>query len=340
MHPGNAPPHEPMPYRPHPGPVIYGEPPPPPHMYYHPPPPGSQYDGSGAAGTMYASRSTRNRPNKESKLHKEGFPSMVPRAQPRTRFQKHEDETLKELKEHPDNLSWKQIAEFFPGRNPGTLQVRFCTKLKKKEKIDWDPEKVYIYYSCWVNRRYADLNNRIRSSKMKRRGQTRANGSLLPRAWAMTSHPRSVGQDSWTTIKRWRMKTWTKKLSRMMIPSIPRKAPQIRRAFGMRISRLKSRGACNRLVSRTMDGHPCDAQHTTRDPTLGTIRPSSFSSCTKMLSQLLTTDYPDIFSSANPLHNTTYNTKQFRYLLSSLIGRPICTTISVLRSPFDALWAA
>ena len=47
-----------------------------------------------------------------------------------------------ELKEHPDNLSWKQIAEFFPGRNPGTLQVRFCTKLKKKEKVDWDDDKV------------------------------------------------------------------------------------------------------------------------------------------------------------------------------------------------------
>jgi hypothetical protein len=29
-------------------------------------------------------------------------------------------------------LAWKQIAEFFPGRSSGTLQVRYCTKLKRQ----------------------------------------------------------------------------------------------------------------------------------------------------------------------------------------------------------------
>lgn len=44
---------------------------------------------------------------------------------------------LKEKK----NLTWKQIADFFPGRSSGTLQVRYCTKLKAKT-TNWTDEMV------------------------------------------------------------------------------------------------------------------------------------------------------------------------------------------------------
>ncbi|PWY80013.1 Myb-like transcription factor [Aspergillus eucalypticola CBS 122712] len=44
------------------------------------------------------------------------------------------------LKENK-NLTWKQIADFFPGRTSGTLQVRYCTKLKAKD-VAWSDEMV------------------------------------------------------------------------------------------------------------------------------------------------------------------------------------------------------
>lgn len=56
-------------------------------------------------------------------------------AGPKLRFIPEEDALLIELKETKD-LTWKQIADFFPGRSSGTLQVRYCTKLKSKE-ISW-----------------------------------------------------------------------------------------------------------------------------------------------------------------------------------------------------------
>jgi hypothetical protein len=37
---------------------------------------------------------------------------------------------LVELKEER-RLSWAEIADHFPGRKKGTLQVRYCTKLKQ-----------------------------------------------------------------------------------------------------------------------------------------------------------------------------------------------------------------
>lgn len=49
---------------------------------------------------------------------------------------------LVELKENK-NLTWKQIADFFPGRTSGTLQVRYCTKLKAKD-VTWTDEMVSI----------------------------------------------------------------------------------------------------------------------------------------------------------------------------------------------------
>jgi hypothetical protein len=47
-------------------------------------------------------------------------------------FSLSEDERLVELKKR-ENLSWTQIAEHFPGRTKGSLQVRYSTRLKDQE---------------------------------------------------------------------------------------------------------------------------------------------------------------------------------------------------------------
>ncbi|PTB38386.1 hypothetical protein M441DRAFT_120637, partial [Trichoderma asperellum CBS 433.97] len=74
-----------------------------------------------------------------SLVGKEGMPSPARRPQrPRIRFTPEEDQLLIELKEQK-HLTWKQIADFFPGRNSGTLQVRYCTKLRA-EAMPWTRE--------------------------------------------------------------------------------------------------------------------------------------------------------------------------------------------------------
>ncbi|KAL6890967.1 hypothetical protein GGI43DRAFT_211022 [Trichoderma evansii] len=74
-----------------------------------------------------------------SLVGQEGMPSPARRPQrPRIRFTPEEDQLLIELKEQK-NLTWKQIADFFPGRNSGTLQVRYCTKLRA-ETMPWTRE--------------------------------------------------------------------------------------------------------------------------------------------------------------------------------------------------------
>ena len=61
-----------------------------------------------------------------------GMPSPAARPKgPKLKFTAEDDALLVELKE-TKNLTWKQIADFFPGRSSGTLQVRYCTKLKAK----------------------------------------------------------------------------------------------------------------------------------------------------------------------------------------------------------------
>ncbi|RFU79550.1 myb dna-binding domain-containing [Trichoderma arundinaceum] len=74
-----------------------------------------------------------------SMVGQEGMPSPARRPQrPRIKFTPEEDQLLIELKEQK-HLTWRQIADFFPGRNPGTLQVRYCTKLKV-EATPWTRE--------------------------------------------------------------------------------------------------------------------------------------------------------------------------------------------------------
>ena len=70
-----------------------------------------------------------------------GMPTPAPKPKgPKLKFTAEDDALLVELKE-TKNLTWKQIADFFPGRSSGTLQVRYCTKLKAKQTV-WTDEMV------------------------------------------------------------------------------------------------------------------------------------------------------------------------------------------------------
>jgi hypothetical protein len=73
----------------------------------------------------------------------EGMPPPAPRPRgPKLKFTPEDDQLLVDLKENKA-LTWKQIAEFFPGRSSGTLQVRYCTKLKAKS-TQWTEETVSV----------------------------------------------------------------------------------------------------------------------------------------------------------------------------------------------------
>ncbi|KAI9781273.1 MAG: hypothetical protein M1839_006065 [Geoglossum umbratile] len=70
-----------------------------------------------------------------------GMPLPAPRPRgPKLKFTPEDDQLLVDLKENK-SLTWKQIAEFFPGRSSGTLQVRYCTKLKAKT-TQWTDDTV------------------------------------------------------------------------------------------------------------------------------------------------------------------------------------------------------
>jgi hypothetical protein len=61
---------------------------------------------------------------------------------PKLKFTTEDDALLIMLKE-TKNLTWKQIADAFPGRSSGTLQVRYCTKLKAKSPV-WTKSMVRL----------------------------------------------------------------------------------------------------------------------------------------------------------------------------------------------------
>lgn len=80
-------------------------------------------------------------PSAPSVVGMEGMPSPAPRPRgPKLKFTPEDDALLVDLKEIK-SLTWKQIADFFPGRSSGTLQVRYCTKLKAKS-TQWTEETV------------------------------------------------------------------------------------------------------------------------------------------------------------------------------------------------------
>lgn len=58
------------------------------------------------------------------------------------RFTKEDDERIIDLKSRA--LSWNQIAEHFPGRSAGSLQVHYCTKLRRKG-TEWSEDMVGFY---------------------------------------------------------------------------------------------------------------------------------------------------------------------------------------------------
>lgn len=71
------------------------------------------------------------------------MPPPAPRPRgPKLKFTPEDDQLLIDLKENK-SLTWKQIADFFPGRSSGTLQVRYCTKLKAKT-TQWTDETVSL----------------------------------------------------------------------------------------------------------------------------------------------------------------------------------------------------
>jgi hypothetical protein len=57
-------------------------------------------------------------------------PALRPR-ESELKFTPEDDQLLVDLIEE-NLLTWKQIVEFFPGRSAGTLQVRYCAKLKRQ----------------------------------------------------------------------------------------------------------------------------------------------------------------------------------------------------------------
>ena len=88
-----------------------------------------------------------SQPGPPSVVGLEGMPPPAPRPRgPKLKFTPEDDQLLVDLKEKK-NLTWKQIADFFPGRSSGTLQVRYCTKLKAKTTV-WTDEMVCSQFIC------------------------------------------------------------------------------------------------------------------------------------------------------------------------------------------------
>jgi len=88
-----------------------------------------------------------------SVVGQEGMPPPAPRPRgPKLKFTPEDDQLLVDLKEKK-NLTWKQIADFFPGRSSGTLQVRYCTKLKAKTTV-WTDDMVSLFSLYLLLRRF------------------------------------------------------------------------------------------------------------------------------------------------------------------------------------------
>ncbi|KAJ5629013.1 hypothetical protein N7490_011241 [Penicillium lividum] len=94
-----------------------------------------------------------------------GMPPPAPRPKgPKLKFTPREDSLLVELKEEK-NLTWKQVADFFPGRTSGTLQVRYCTKLKAKDVVWTDElvERLQLAIKSYEFDRWRIISNKVGS---------------------------------------------------------------------------------------------------------------------------------------------------------------------------------
>ncbi|RKU44206.1 hypothetical protein DL546_002487 [Coniochaeta pulveracea] len=92
-----------------------------------------------------------------------GMPAPAPRPRgPKLKFTPEDDQLLIDLKENK-SLTWKQIADFFPGRSSGTLQVRYCTKLKAKT-TQWSDEtdqKLRTALQDYENEKWRIVANKV-----------------------------------------------------------------------------------------------------------------------------------------------------------------------------------
>ncbi|KAH8879886.1 MYB DNA-binding domain-containing protein [Thozetella sp. PMI_491] len=92
-----------------------------------------------------------------------GMPAPAPRPRgPKLKFTPEDDQLLIDLKENK-SLTWKQIADFFPGRSSGTLQVRYCTKLKAKT-TQWTEEtdqKLRTALQDYENEKWRIIANKV-----------------------------------------------------------------------------------------------------------------------------------------------------------------------------------
>lgn len=91
------------------------------------------------------------------------MPSPAPRPRgPKLKFTPEDDQLLIDLKENK-NLTWKQIADFFPGRSSGTLQVRYCTKLKAKttQWTDETDQKLRTALQDYENEKWRIVANKV-----------------------------------------------------------------------------------------------------------------------------------------------------------------------------------
>ena len=142
-------------------------------------------DGSGGAGAP-------------SMVGQMGMPPPAPRPRgPKLKFTPEDDQLLIDLKENK-NLTWKQIADFFPGRSSGTLQVRYCTKLKAKT-TQWTDETV-SFLRVETHREMTDQaltreRNRTKSSKPRFSTTRTKSGASLPTrsAQALPRQPAARG---------------------------------------------------------------------------------------------------------------------------------------------------
>ncbi|KAK3692021.1 hypothetical protein B0T22DRAFT_502840 [Podospora appendiculata] len=92
-----------------------------------------------------------------------GMPLPAPRPRgPKLKFTPEDDHLLMDLKENK-SLTWKQIADFFPGRSSGTLQVRYCTKLKAKttQWTDETDQKLRTALQDYENEKWRIVANKV-----------------------------------------------------------------------------------------------------------------------------------------------------------------------------------
>ncbi|KAK3313744.1 hypothetical protein B0H66DRAFT_359711 [Apodospora peruviana] len=92
-----------------------------------------------------------------------GMPPPAPRPRgPKLKFTPEDDQLLIDLKENK-SLTWKQIADFFPGRSSGTLQVRYCTKLKAKttQWTDETDQKLRTALQDYENEKWRIVANKV-----------------------------------------------------------------------------------------------------------------------------------------------------------------------------------